>query len=43
MAAKILKFVYLSSKVSYEGKYGADLDNIKIRESMTRSGNSLEV
>ena len=38
-----LKYVYLSSKVSYKEKWGVDLDKFNVMELIHRSGNSLEM
>ena len=43
MAAKRLKYEYLSWKVSYKDKRGVDLDKAKVMESTSRSVNSFEV
>jgi len=38
-----LKYVYLNSKVSYKEKSEVDFDKFKVRESIPRSSNSLEM
>jgi len=41
MAAKTLKYAYLSSWVSFKDKLGIDLDTFNVKESTHRSGNGL--
>ena len=43
MAAKTLKYVYLGSYISYKDKWGVDLDNIEVAESIPRSVNNIEM
>jgi len=43
IAAKTLKYVYLRSQISYKAKWGVDLVNINVAESIPRSLNNFEV
>ena len=43
MAANKLKYVYLNSKVSYKEKWGVDFAEFEVRESISCSGNRLEM
>jgi len=43
MAARTLKYLYLSSEVSYKDKWGVDFDILNVKDMITRSDKSKSV